>query len=135
MKSLYLIKKLTLYNQIIKLKSYWFSHIAVAAFYLCEVFIGLMCFVDTDVKNFGLKFITFQIIGMLGIGLLGLMFCPWLLFMIIFNNKFYVKNKFICENTIYNILWIIGIYVVLFAILGTVFTITKNWAEDFLLIY
>ena len=121
-----LIKKITFYQQVLKLKSFWISHIAVAGFYICEIFTLILTIFETlneqyNLKNgivqdyvFGFK-IYFLLNHFLFFMFLG--FCEIVLFILFVIIKFILKKDFIIKfklftnNTIYNFFWTIGFYV------------------------
>ena len=147
MKSLYLIKKLTLYNQIIKLKSNIFFHVAVWCFYVCEisVFILTLCetiFQKIDIRNgivpdyildFSTDFLYNQLIGFMLLGffeiILFIVFCFLNLSLI---KKLLIKSRILNNNVIYHMFWIFGIYITIIIIICTLIYIISISMEGFL---
>ena len=119
-------KKNTLYNNIINLKQYWLSHIAVWSFYFCEICVIILTFYESiseqiDLKNgivpdyiLGFKtyfsinhLLSFILLGLFDIALVIIFF----IFKLVFKKKFLIKAKIFTHNNIYHIFWTFGIYI------------------------
>jgi len=120
------LKKITLFNNIINLKQYWLSHIAILSFYFCEICVFILTLIETiseqiDLKNgividyiFGFKtyflinhLLGFILLGLFDIALLILFF----IFKFIFKKNFFIKAKFFTNNHFYHIFWTFGFYI------------------------
>ena len=122
------LKIITMYNNIIKLKSYWLSHIAIIVFYLCELCIFIMTIYETIIEQIDLNngivpdyvlgFNTYLLLNQL-IAVIIFGFFEIILFIIFFISKFLfkkvfiVKSKFLTNNRTYHIFWVLGIYIAL----------------------
>lgn len=119
-------KHITLYNNIIKLKQYWHSHIAVWSFYFCEICILILTLYESiseqiDLKNgivpdyiFGFKtyFLINHLLGFILLGLFNIaLVIIFFIFKLIFKKIFLIKAKFFTQNNIYHAFWLLGIYI------------------------
>ena len=120
------LKQITLYNNIMNLKQYWFSHIAVWSLYFCEVCIFVLTLFETiseqiDLKNgivpdYVFGFNTYLILNhLLGYILLGFfdiaLVILFFIFKLVFKKNFRIKAKFFANNHIYHIFWAFGFYI------------------------
>ena len=120
------LKKFTLYDNIIKLKKYWFSHIAVIGLYLCEFCMLILTIYETILEQINLNngivpdyvlgFSTYlllnQLISFIFLGFFEIiLFITFIISKFLFKKVFIVKSKFLINNRFYHIIWIFGIYI------------------------
>ena len=119
-------KQITFYNNIINLKLYWLSHIAVWSFYFCEICIYILTLYETiseqiDLINgivpdyiFGFKtyFLINHLLGFILLGLFDIaLVIIFFVFKLVFKKIFLIKAKIFTHNYIYHIFWTFGIYI------------------------
>lgn len=122
-----ILKKITLYNNIIKLKTYWLSHIAVIGLYLSEFCMFILTIYETIIEKIDLNngivpdyvlgfntcLLLNQLIGFILLGFFEItLFIIFFIFKFLFKKAFIVKSQFLMKNHIYHIIWLFGIYMV-----------------------
>ena len=140
------IKKITLYDNIIKLKPYLFSHLVVMSLYLCEFSIFIFTIYETVIEQLDLNngiipdyvlgFNTYlllnQLIGFILLGFFEIIhFFIFFIYKFLFKKIFLFKNKFLTNNFIYHIFWTFGVYITIIIFIFTVLYLISISREGF----
>lgn len=131
------IKNFTLYNQLIKLKPLWITHLSLISLLICEILTIIDAFVlhnEDPTADYIIEYSTaFAISHYIDYMLLGFLLLLYLFFQILikllFNKIFTTKNKFLLNNKIYHFFWTIGTYISIILIIYTlcyVLTLTNE---------
>ena len=136
------IKKLTLYNKLIKLKPLWISHLSILFLLIFEISAIIDVFIlhneepSADyIIDFPLAIKLSHFFAFLFLGILiNLMYGFQIVIKIYLKKTFIVHNKFLLNNTIYHFFWVLTNYFTIFlaiCTLPTVINMIKGWLEWF----
>ena len=131
------IKKYLLYNELVKFKPYCVSHIALLGLFISEILAIIYTFIlhnedpnaDYIIEySFAFELSHFFAFMFFGFGVL-LLFSLQFLIKTFFKKSFITNNKYLLNNKIYHIFWVVGSYISIILAFSTLIYILKLIGE------